>query len=105
MTASPCVRRAARPCFTENEWTQRQRNRRSGMVRSCERTAMKSFLPVMLFAAALSSSAATLPGFRVEKLGVTDAGFISGLAVDSKNNIYYTTTAGDVVRFDNGRNT
>ncbi len=59
----------------------------------------------LLVLAALSANAATLPGFRVERLGVSTGGFISSIAVDSKNNIYYTTTAGDVLRFDNGAST
>lgn len=52
---------------------------------------------------ALSANAATLPGFRVQILGTT-TGFASSLALDSKNNVYYTTTSGDIVRFAGGQN-
>ncbi len=48
-------------------------------------------LPVLL--------AATMQGARPELLGPT-SGFASSLAVNSRKEIYYTTTAGDVVRFD-----
>lgn len=67
---------------------------------------MRLIIPTAaLLAAALSLNAATLPGFRIEKLGVSANGFISSIAVDSKNNIDYTTTAGDVLRFNFGGST
>lgn len=52
----------------------------------------------------MSTHAATLPGFRVQMLGST-VGFASSVVVDSKNNIYYTTTRGDIVRFVDGQST
>jgi hypothetical protein len=45
---------------------------------------------------------ATLPGFRVEKIGTAN-GFITSIVADSKGRIYYTTTVGDVVRFPENR--
>src|SRR6476469_1727031 len=65
---------------------------------------MKFVLSLVIITATVSSNAATLPGFRVQMLGTTTA-FASSLAVDSKNNIYYTTTTGDVVRFVDGQST
>ena len=55
----------------------------------------------VLFLAALSGHAAALPGFRVQLLGPT-SGFASSIAIDSRNTIYYTTTAGGVFRFSDG---
>src|SRR6476661_9815124 len=68
------------------------------------RTAVKSFFSLLICVAAFSLHAATLPGFRIEKLGSSNGAFISSIAVDSAGNIDYTTTAGDVIRFDNGAN-
>lgn len=65
---------------------------------------MRSAFSLAVFFVALSASAATLPGFRVEKLGVS-AGFVSSLAIDSKNGIFYTTTSGDILRFADGGST
>src|SRR5450755_350777 len=65
---------------------------------------MKSFLGLASIIVTLSANSATLPGFRVQMLGATTS-FTSSLAVDSKNNIYYTTTSGDIVRFVNGVST
>ena len=62
---------------------------------------MKSFLGLASIIVTLSANSATLPGFRVQMLGATTS-FASSLAVDSKNNIDYTTTSGDIVRFVNG---
>ncbi|HEY3051909.1 MAG TPA: PQQ-dependent sugar dehydrogenase [Thermoanaerobaculia bacterium] len=59
-------------------------------------------LSAVVFLCAAAVQAATLPGFRVEKLGST-TGFCSSLAVDSKSTIYYTTTNGGVFRFADGR--
>src|SRR2546428_3015132 len=56
----------------------------------------------VLFLAALSAHAAALPGFRVQLLGAT-SGFASSIAIDSHNTIYYTTTAGGVFRFSDGK--
>jgi glucose/arabinose dehydrogenase len=49
--------------------------------------------------AAVSASAATLPGLRIDPLGAT-SGFTSSLAVDSHGTLYYTTTSGTLFRFD-----
>jgi aldose sugar dehydrogenase len=57
---------------------------------------MKSAALVLILLTA-SGRAATLPGFRVQKLADT-LGFASSLAVDSKNTIYYTTTSGNIYR-------
>lgn len=65
---------------------------------------MKFVLSLAVILTTLSTPAATLPGFRVQMLGAT-TGFASSLVVDSKNNIYYTTTSGDVVRFVDGQST
>jgi len=65
---------------------------------------MRSLLGLAAIMAALSAQSATLPGFRVQRLGST-LSFASSLAVDSKNNIDYTTTSGNVVRFVNGQST
>ena len=55
----------------------------------------------MILALAGRAGGSVLPGFRVEKLG--DAiGFVSSVAVDSRGNIYYTTTNGRIVRFGDG---
>jgi len=51
----------------------------------------------LVFTTALLAS--TMQGARVEMLGVT-AGFASSLAIDSHNNIYYTTTNGAILRLD-----
>lgn len=66
---------------------------------------MKVLFPIMSLAVALSLHAATLPGFRVEKLGAGAGGFISSVAVDSQGRIDYTTTAGDIFRFAGGAST
>jgi glucose/arabinose dehydrogenase len=66
---------------------------------------VKSFISLLTCVAAFSLHAATLPGFRIEKLGSSNGDFISSIAIDSRGNIDYTTTAGDVIRFDNGANT
>jgi glucose/arabinose dehydrogenase len=59
---------------------------------------MKYLLPFLAFTAALH--AATLPGFRVQKLGVLPPNrFLTSLAVDSKGTIYYSTTDGRIYRF------
>jgi len=46
------------------------------------------------------AAGAILPGFRIEKLGDANGGFISSIAVDSKGTIYYTTTGGAIARLD-----
>jgi glucose/arabinose dehydrogenase len=51
-----------------------------------------------------SVHAALLPGFRVQFLGST-AGFASSLAIDSHGAIYYTTTNGNLFRFQNSQST
>ena len=63
---------------------------------------MKSLFGLAAVITTLSANAATLPGFRVQMITPT-TGFADSLAIDSKNNIYYTTTAGDVIRFADGQ--
>ena len=48
--------------------------------------------------------AATMSGFHVQQLGTT-SGFLSGLAIDSQDHLYYTTTNGNVFRFAGGAST
>ncbi len=54
-----------------------------------------------ILAAGRVAGGATLPGFHVQKLGGV-SGFASSIAVDSHDTIYYTTTAGDLFRFEAG---
>jgi hypothetical protein len=55
---------------------------------------------LLILLAAASLHAATLPGFRAEKVGALAGGeFVSSLAIDSTGTIYYTTTAGHLYRF------
>lgn len=62
------------------------------------------FLVVLLtLLSATSGLSATLPGFRAEKLGTIE-GFPTALAIDSTGNIYYSSTAGTIYRFDFGAN-
>jgi hypothetical protein len=65
---------------------------------------MKSALVSLVLALSLPATAATLPGFKAERLGAT-AGFVSSIAVDSRDNIYYTTTSGSLLRFEKGEST
>ena len=58
---------------------------------------MKSFLIVSLLLSAAVADAAVLPGFRLEKVADTN-GFVTSLAADSKGNLYYTVTAGQIYR-------
>lgn len=59
---------------------------------------MKSLIPALLLATA-TATASTLPGFGVQLLGPT-SGFASSIAIDSHGTIYYTTTDGNLFRFD-----
>lgn len=65
---------------------------------------MRFLLGLTAILIALPTSAATLPGFRVQMVTPTIS-FTSSLAIDSKNNIDYTTTSGDIVRFKDGKHT
>jgi glucose/arabinose dehydrogenase len=56
-------------------------------------------LSLAISAFSLSSAAEMLPGFRMEKL-VSSSGFVSSLAVDHDDRIYYSTTAGGVFRLE-----
>jgi len=62
---------------------------------------MKLLSPVVLALslAVFPAAADTLPGFRVETLGSAD-GFVSSIVVDSKSNVYFTTTDGWIHRLD-----
>src|SRR5712692_6180409 len=64
---------------------------------------MKSFIPALLFASA-TATASILPGFGVQLLGAT-SGFADSIAIDSHGAIYYTTTAGNLFRFEGGQST
>lgn len=56
---------------------------------------------VPALALALAVHASTLPGFRVQKLGSVPAGeFLSSLVADSHGTLYFTTTVGNIYRFD-----
>ena len=61
-----------------------------------------SLLAPFLLAAGAASAA--IPGFRIELVAPT-SGFATQLAVSSTGAIYYSTTSGDIVRFDSGANT
>lgn len=65
---------------------------------------MKPVLALFLISFAVTAHAATLPGFRVEKLGPT-SGFLTSIVVDSKGNIDYTTQDGGIYRFAGGTST
>ncbi len=65
---------------------------------------MRSFATFVFLAVAASAQAATLPGFRVEKIAGTN-GFCTSVAVDSHGTIYYTTQDGHLFRLDNGNAT
>jgi glucose/arabinose dehydrogenase len=61
---------------------------------------MKVLRLILLLALATAASASTLPGFRVQKLGSVPTGeFLSSLVVDSRGELDYTTTAGNIYRF------
>ena len=74
-----------------------------GMNRSCERRSLRSlaFTLAVLVAGALPARGVT--GFHGQRLGST-VGFVTSLAVAPDGALYYTTTTGDVVRFDDGAN-
>jgi glucose/arabinose dehydrogenase len=63
------------------------------------RLRMKLLSPVLAVFLLIPAraNADTLPGFRVETLG-TVSGFVSSVAVDSKGNLYFTTTDGWIHR-------
>src|SRR5579859_1389978 len=48
--------------------------------------------------------AATLPGFAVQPVGAS-IGFVTSIVTDSRGTIYYTTQAGDIVRFSDNQGT
>ncbi|HEX8252836.1 MAG TPA: PQQ-dependent sugar dehydrogenase [Thermoanaerobaculia bacterium] len=56
-------------------------------------------LLLVLFVAAGSLRAATLPGFRVETIARAD-GFVSSIVTDSRGTIYFSTTDGWIHRVD-----
>lgn len=60
-------------------------------------TPLRFLLASLLMAA--GAHAATLPGFRIETLAVTD-GFVSSVVTDSQGTIYFTTTNGWIHRLD-----
>jgi hypothetical protein len=58
---------------------------------------------ILIFLLCLRSvTAATLPGFRVERLGQT-SGFATSIVLDSRGTIYYTSLSGNLFRFQNGQ--
>jgi glucose/arabinose dehydrogenase len=48
------------------------------------------------------TTAATLTGFGLERLGPT-SGFATSIAIDSRGTVYYTSTNGNLFRFENGQ--
>ncbi len=60
--------------------------------------------PLALLLFALSTHAATFPGFGVQFLGKT-SGFATSIAIDSRGTIYYTSTNGNLFRFEGGQST
>ncbi len=65
---------------------------------------MRTAVAVGVLCLATIVHAATLPGFAVQQVS-TSSGFISSIVVDSRGRIDYTTTSGDVVRFDGTQST
>jgi hypothetical protein len=61
------------------------------------------FLSAVLLSSATLVQAATLPGFGIQPVATVPKGFISSIAADSHGILYYTTTAGDIGRFIDGR--
>ena len=59
---------------------------------------MKLVLSFILLLGTAAADAATLPGFRVERLAAT-AGFPSSVAIDSQGRVFYTTTDGFLHRW------
>lgn len=59
---------------------------------------------LILFGLSAAARAETLPGFRTDVVAQT-TGFLSSLVVDSSGTIYYTTTAGAIVRLSGGTST
>jgi glucose/arabinose dehydrogenase len=63
---------------------------------------MRSFtLFVSLLVVLARADAAILPGFRLERLAPAK-GFVTSVAVDSSDRVYYTVTSGKVFRVDSG---
>ena len=61
------------------------------------------FLAAVILSSATLANAGTLPGFSFQPVAAVPKGFISSIAVDSRGILYYTTTAGDIGRFVEGR--
>ncbi|MBK5260041.1 MAG: PQQ-dependent sugar dehydrogenase [Thermoanaerobaculia bacterium] len=64
---------------------------------------MKFLVVLFTLLSATAGLSATLPGFRAEKVGTIE-GFPTALAIDSAGNLYYSSTAGTIYRFDSGAN-
>lgn len=62
------------------------------------------FVCSVLFLFATIVHAETLPGFRVEPVA-SAIGFVSSIVTDSHGTMYYTTTAGDIVRLHGAQST
>lgn len=73
------------------------------MNRSCLTRSLRSFLSALAAVIAVVTPALAATGFHAERLGST-VGFVSSLAVSPGGALYYTTTGGDIVRFDGGAN-
>jgi len=74
------------------------------MNRSCEQRSLRSFVVASALFLVLASPAGAATGFRAERLGST-IGFVTSLAFSPNGTLYYSTTDGDIVRFDDGANT
>lgn len=66
---------------------------------------MKLFAATILAAAlATFAAGASLPGFRIERIGTPD-GYLTSLAIDRNGTVYYTVQQGSIYRFANGAST
>jgi glucose/arabinose dehydrogenase len=60
---------------------------------------MKSLVGVFLLLFSTAAGAAVLPGFRTERLAEA-AGFVTSIAVDSNDTVYYSLKGGEIYRVD-----
>lgn len=65
---------------------------------------MKLLFRFILLLLASAAAADTLPGFRIEQVASFN-GFCTSIVTDSNGTVFYTTQAGDVVRFDGTNST
>lgn len=74
------------------------------MNRSCKARGLRSAFLALASVVAIASSAFAAAGFHADRLGST-VGFVTSLAVAPGGALYYSTTSGDIARFDHGANT